>query len=61
MFTGVAMVTPVLGVVTRRAPNLKDELFNQKKIFSSSSSSSSSVITISGRCTPLNVSRPGRK
>ena len=50
--------TPVLGVVTRRASNLKDELFNQKKIFSSSSSS---VITISGRCTPLNVSRPGRK
>ena len=37
--------TPVLGVVTRRAPNLKDELFNQKKIFSSSSSSSS-VITV---------------
>ena len=30
--------TPVLGVVTRRASNLKDDLFNQKKIFSSTSS-----------------------
>jgi len=46
---------PVLGVVTRRAPNLKDMLFNQKRIFSNSGG------MISDRCTPVDMVKPGRK
>ena len=47
---------PVLGVVSRRAPNLKDTLFSQKNVCSESTESK-----ITTRCRPLGVKKAGRK
>ena len=46
---------PVLGVVTRRAPNLRDILFSQKSICLDTGRGS-----VTSRCTPKNSKRVGR-
>ena len=52
------LLTPVLGVVFRRAPSLRDQLFNQKTIGLGIDNHSGGKITT--RCTPMETKKVGR-